>query len=112
MVILVVSKKVKNADFVIWSGNPLSIYSKAEQTWIDGRNYFNLANDAKARIAIAEEKNSLIQKLLSEDDKKESGTDKDKTAAKAKPHQSNDFESNADAYILKQAAQWHCDDDF
>ena len=26
----------KNADVVLWSGNPFSIYSKAEKVWIDG----------------------------------------------------------------------------
>ena len=33
---------IEDADFVIWSGHPLSIYSKCEQTWIDGRKYFAL----------------------------------------------------------------------
>ena len=26
----------KNADIVLWSGDPFSIYSKADQVWIDG----------------------------------------------------------------------------
>ena len=26
----------KNADVVLWSGNPLSVYSRAEKVWIDG----------------------------------------------------------------------------
>jgi imidazolonepropionase-like amidohydrolase len=26
----------KNADVVLWSGNPFSVYSKAEKVWIDG----------------------------------------------------------------------------
>ena len=30
----------KDADFVIWSGHPLSTYSRAEQTWIEGVRYF------------------------------------------------------------------------
>ncbi|MCU0617953.1 MAG: amidohydrolase family protein, partial [Gemmatimonadaceae bacterium] len=29
----------KDADFVIWNGNPLSQFTKAEQTWVDGRRY-------------------------------------------------------------------------
>jgi imidazolonepropionase-like amidohydrolase len=106
-------KKGKDADFVIWSGNPLSIYTKAEQTWIDGRNYFNRENDAKARIAIANEKNSLIQKLLSESDKKpDDKKGKGRKGDKDKGRPQSAFGSNSDAYILKQAAQWHCDDDF
>jgi imidazolonepropionase-like amidohydrolase len=26
----------KNADVVLWSGNPFSVYSRAEKVWIDG----------------------------------------------------------------------------
>jgi len=29
-----------DADFVLWNGNPLSVYSRVEQTWVDGRRYF------------------------------------------------------------------------
>ncbi len=35
----------KDGDVVIWSGHPLSIYSKAELTFIDGTKYFDLEND-------------------------------------------------------------------
>src|SRR5882724_5943350 len=31
----------KNADVVLWSGNPFSIYSKAEKVWIDGALLFD-----------------------------------------------------------------------
>jgi imidazolonepropionase-like amidohydrolase len=34
----------KNADVVLWSGNPFSIYSKAEQVWIDGALLFDRAD--------------------------------------------------------------------
>jgi imidazolonepropionase-like amidohydrolase len=26
----------KNADVVLWSGNPFSVYSRAERVWVDG----------------------------------------------------------------------------
>jgi imidazolonepropionase-like amidohydrolase len=26
----------KNADLVLWSGDPFSVYSKAEKVWLDG----------------------------------------------------------------------------
>ena len=55
----------KDADFVIWSGHPLSVYSHAEQTWIDGKKYFDIENDARLRAQVDEEKNKLIQKVLS-----------------------------------------------
>jgi imidazolonepropionase-like amidohydrolase len=31
----------KNADVVLWSGNPFSIYTKAEKVWIDGALIFD-----------------------------------------------------------------------
>lgn len=57
----------KDADFVIWSGNPLSTYTKCEQTWIEGRNYFSWEKDLAERKRIAEERNALIQKILKSD---------------------------------------------
>ena len=51
----------KDADFVIWNGNPLSQFTKAEQTWVDGRRYFSLEEDAALRVEIARERAQLIQ---------------------------------------------------
>jgi len=31
----------KNADVVLWSGNPFSVYTKAEKVWIDGAVLFD-----------------------------------------------------------------------
>src|SRR5699024_10970952 len=36
----------KHGDLAIWSGHPLSIYSKALKTYINGVKYFDRANDA------------------------------------------------------------------
>ncbi len=54
----------KDADFVIWSGNPLSQFTKAEQTWVDGRKYFSLEEDAKLREEIVRQRAALIQAIL------------------------------------------------
>ncbi len=54
----------KDADFVIWSGPPLSSLSRCESTWIDGREYFSLEKDAAMRAAAAAEENRIIQKIL------------------------------------------------
>ena len=54
----------KDADFVIWSGNPLSSYTVCEQTWIDGKKYFDLVFDHQMRKEIEAERNRLIQKIL------------------------------------------------
>ncbi len=58
----------KDADFVIWSGNPLSQFTRAEQTWIDGRRYFSLEEDAALREQINRERAQLIQAILSPQD--------------------------------------------
>jgi imidazolonepropionase-like amidohydrolase len=36
----------KNADVVLWSGNPFSVYSRAEKVWIDGAMIFNRLDPA------------------------------------------------------------------
>jgi adenine deaminase len=54
----------KDADFVIWSGNPLSQFTKAEQTWVDGRKYFSLEEDKANRDEIAKERAQLIQAVI------------------------------------------------
>lgn len=54
----------KDADFVIWSGDPLSTYSVCEQTWIDGAMFFNLVTDRQMRKDVDEERARLIQKIL------------------------------------------------
>ena len=54
----------KDADFVIWSDSPLSTYSICEQTWIDGRKYFDIDEDVKLRQKVKEERTTLVQKIL------------------------------------------------
>lgn len=56
--------KGKQADFVIWDNDPLSVYAKAEQTWIAGRNYFSTDSDKQRRIALRQEKALLLNKLI------------------------------------------------
>jgi len=54
----------KDADFVIWSGDPFSTYTVCEQTWIEGKKYFDREVDRQWRQAVAQERNRLIQKYL------------------------------------------------
>lgn len=56
----------KDADFVIWSANPLSSTAKAEQTWIDGRRYFDLTEDAQLRERDRAERARLVALALPE----------------------------------------------
>ena len=54
----------KQADFVIWSGPPLSNLSRCEQTWIDGRCYFSLEKDRSLRHEASVLRARLIEKIL------------------------------------------------
>lgn len=54
----------KDADLVLWSDHPLSIYAKAEKTMVDGIIYFDRIRDAQLRDAIARERSRLIQKMI------------------------------------------------
>lgn len=75
----------KDADFVIWNGSPLSNYTSVKQTWIDGRKYFDRADDAEARKTVAAQRDALIQKALPERMKELSMSDKDTDAKEKKP---------------------------
>lgn len=54
----------KDGDFVIWSGDPLSTRTRAEQTWIEGRKYFDMEEDRELQQRIAREREMLIQRVM------------------------------------------------
>lgn len=54
----------KDADVVLWSDNPLSIYAKAEQTYVDGIKFFDREEDKKLQDEIRIERARLINKML------------------------------------------------
>ncbi len=56
----------KDADLVLWSDNPLSIYARAEKTIVDGIVYFDRQKDAEQQKKNTAERNRIIQKMLSE----------------------------------------------
>jgi hypothetical protein len=59
-------KAGKDADVVIWSNHPLSIYAKAEKTIVDGIVYFDREKDMEQRKKIAAERFRLTQKMIGE----------------------------------------------
>ena len=79
----------KHADLVVWSDHPLSMYSKAEQTFVDGVLYFDRAKDEAKRKEVAEERNQLIQEMLNA---------KSKGGKTQKPSRKNQYQ------------HYHCDD--
>ena len=54
----------KDADLVLWNNHPLSNLAVAEQTWIDGRKYYDRQEDNARHEAFAELKQQLVQKVL------------------------------------------------
>lgn len=69
-------EKGKDADFVIWSHSPLSSYTQCEQTWIDGRKYFDLEEDRTAQAEANRQRQLLVQKILNDDDGQGDGNKK------------------------------------
>ena len=56
----------KDADLVLWTDNPLSIYAKAEITMVDGIVYFDRKKDLEMRQEMLKERTRLIQKMIGE----------------------------------------------
>ncbi|MET1055690.1 MAG: amidohydrolase family protein [Pedobacter sp.] len=57
-------KAGKDADVVIWSANPLSIYARAEKTYVDGIPYWDMEKDAQLRAQQKSEKARIVQKMI------------------------------------------------
>ena len=54
----------KDADLVLWTDNPLSIYAKPTYTFIDGICYFSLEKDEILRSQIKQERQRIINKMM------------------------------------------------
>jgi len=95
----------KDADLVIWSGPPLSSMSRAEATFIDGRKYFSLEDDAAHRSAIDDERTRLIQKIVTKDAK---GNGEKKKASKEDKQLTDDHDPDLTAHDCEQRfPHWH-----
>jgi len=57
----------KDADLVIWSGHPLSVYSIVEQTWVDGVREFDRLADLAGREAVEQRRTELIATIRGRD---------------------------------------------
>jgi imidazolonepropionase-like amidohydrolase len=53
----------KDADVVLWTNNPLSIYAKANKTFVDGKLLFDRSRQAEIETQIANEKTRLVKKM-------------------------------------------------
>ncbi len=59
----------KDGDFVIWSGDPLSSFSRAESTWIEGACMFDRATAAAMRERDLKARARLIEMAVTEGEK-------------------------------------------
>lgn len=59
-------KEGMDADLVLWSDYPMSVYAKAEKTIIEGAVYFDLEKDKAQRELIKKERAELTQMMLNE----------------------------------------------
>ena len=59
----------KDADFVLWSGDPLSAFTRCEETWIDGVRRYSRAEEAEQRAAIVAARGALIAKVTAGSDR-------------------------------------------
>jgi imidazolonepropionase-like amidohydrolase len=74
----------KDADVVLWTDNPLSVYAKVKQTYVDGVCYYDAAVDVRMRSEIRKERARLIQKMMKA---KKGGSD----TQKPKPDKPEEF---------------------
>jgi imidazolonepropionase-like amidohydrolase len=102
----------KDADFVVWSGHPLSTYSRCEQTWIDGRKYFDRQEDLLRREEVAAERAALLAKVKEtkkDDGKGEKGKGEGETPPAATAAQVSTsyrlWEDNADTACVTHAGR-------
>ncbi len=59
----------KDADVVLWTDHPMSIYAKAEKTIIEGAVYFDLQRDTQLRANMKAEKTMLLKMMLQDKNK-------------------------------------------
>lgn len=73
----------KDADVVVWNGEPLSTSSYVERTFVDGRELWSRQKDAELRAVNDRERLRLVQKILS--DRKNKALAKDAAPEAPKP---------------------------
>lgn len=54
----------KDADLALWNVSPLASTSVCEQTWVDGRKYFDRDEDLRMRTEVEKMRATLIQKAI------------------------------------------------
>lgn len=96
-------KAGKDADLVLWSDHPLSIYAKAEKTIVDGIIYFDMEKDLELRTRIAAERNRLMSKMLG--DKKKGAPTQRPVPSREEIYHCEDLQGGHQHHILDEQGQ-------
>ncbi|MDA1371259.1 MAG: amidohydrolase family protein [Proteobacteria bacterium] len=70
----------KDADLVLWSDHPLSVYAVAETTWIEGIPYYDREEDNSLRQLIARERARIISAITRDSSAGSEGDNDDSVA--------------------------------
>ncbi len=98
----------KDADLVIWSDHPLSIYAMSEKTIVDGTVVFDRVQDAKLQEALKVEKQRLIQKMIAS---KKGGAPTRPSAPTVKNQNMCEEDHNHDKSLWERIASRFIDED-
>ncbi len=74
----------KDADLVLWTDNPLSIYAKVEMTLVDGCIYYDRAKSEQQQLEVEKDRARIINKIIK--DKNGKSDKKIKKVYKPKKH--------------------------
>ena len=88
----------KDADVVVWSAHPLSIYAEALNTYIDGRCYYSREMNEEREKSMELERQRLIAKML---ESKNNGEPTQLPAMKHKRHFHCDTEDQSSTILLR-----------
>jgi imidazolonepropionase-like amidohydrolase len=101
----------KDADFVLWNMHPLSSMARAEQTWIEGRKYFDRGEDAQLQRAVVAERERLVAKILPERMKAADGPGKPGSGP-PQPNPGKDGPTGIEALLWGREAAQHTLDEW
>lgn len=96
----------KDADLVLWSGKPLSITSRCEQTWIDGKPFFSRQRDLELTNRQGELRTELIQAVLATKKNKPRPSGKGPAAGETSP----DRQALPEIPLLAEELRWPRED--
>jgi hypothetical protein len=90
-------KAGKDADIVVWSANPLSIYAVDEKTYIDGVPYWDIEKNAAILKSEKADEARIIQKMIAA---KNRGAVTQRPTAQRRPRE-EDADEDDDAVLDK-----------